>query len=548
MIRSFVGQLAPETVALFFLGMVVLAGILLKLQVSMKIARLGSRAPRIRFYLPYAIDFMYRTIKAGNTGQRLTYWEDTILVSNEASDLNSPKTTELDAGISNRMIFTKDPVNIKAVLADQFADYGRGVSFHRDSREFLGDSIFNTDGESWYRSRNLIRPMFARERLVDTEIFEDHVQRLISCLAGDTSPNGSRVVDIGPLVFRYSLDAATDYLLGQGTDSLQNSQTMFADAFQKVLHHQVVIYRMSGFNFILPKAQFRRNLKVMDDFLKPYIDRTLNLSAAELDRKLSKKDTFLDSLAGFTRDRQVIRDQLVAVLLAGRDTTAGTLAFCIFELSRNPDVVAKLRQEINSQLGLDPNSRRPTYADLKEMKYLAAVLSETMRLYPAVPFNIRTALRDTTLPRGGGPDGLSPIGILANTPIFYSTILMHQDPTNYGPPGSPNYFDPKKFLPQRWLSGWQPKPWHFIPFNGGPRICLGQQFALIEMGYTIVRVIQAFKQIIAHPSKGKDKVDDPVLRVEITLSPGSELNCAFVKDDESRVQVSVQLIPQARVK
>src|ERR1700744_2410654 len=136
------------------------------------------------------------------------------------------------------------------------------------------------------------------------------------------------------------------------------------------------------FGFFLSRTQFRRDLKVMDDFIQPYIQHVLSLTPEELDQKLSKRDTFLDALARFTRDPRVLRDQLVAILLAGRDTTAGTLSFCLFELARHPEVVAKLREEIRERLGVGANAQKPNYTDLKDMKYLNAVLNETMRVYP----------------------------------------------------------------------------------------------------------------------------------------------------------------------
>lgn len=151
-------------------------------------------------------------------------------------------TTELDAGISTRVIFTHDPENIKAVLTGQFADYGKGEPFHQEWKEFLGDSIFATDGELWSRSRQLLRPMFVRERIVDTELFERHMEILIPMLAG--GPMGSKPVDIGPLFFRYALDASTDYLFGESAGSLGNPTTTFAEAFRYVQHRQTEISRM----------------------------------------------------------------------------------------------------------------------------------------------------------------------------------------------------------------------------------------------------------------------------------------------------------------
>lgn len=478
------------------------------------------------------MDFVYKAAKASTEHRDLEFWNSALDKANGASKLKYPKTAEISSGISNRVILTVDPENIKALLTGQFADYGKGESFHRDWKEFLGDSIFTTDGELWSRSRHLIRPMFVRDRIVDTEIFEKHVQKLILLLGGSDAPIGSRTVDIGPLFFRYTLDAATDYLLGQGTDSLDNPETRFAEAFRYVQGRQSEIFRLGIFNFLLSRKKFRQELKVMDEFIQPYIQKALSLSAEELDQKLSKRETFLDALARFTRDPRVLRDQLVAVLLAGRDTTAATLSFCLFELSRHPDVVRKLRAEIRDRLGVGPSGKKPGYVDLKEMKFLNAVLNETMRFYPVVPFNVRYSLHDTTLPRGGGPDGAAAVGVRGDTRIIYSTMLMQRSPEHYDPPGSPNYIDPAKWIPQRWMSGWQPKPWHFIPFNGGPRICIGQQFATIEMGYTVVRILQAFEQIVAMPVTGREIVEDPALRFEVTLSPAEELNCVFLRKGE----------------
>jgi cytochrome P450 len=127
-------------------------------------------------------------------------------------------------------------------------------------------------------------------------------------------------------------------------------------------------------NPFVPRKSFYKGIKVINEFVTPYIEQALRLSPEELATKTKSEEgyTFLHALASFTRDRKVLRDQLVAVLLAGRDTTASTLSWTFYELARHPQVVKKLREEITEHVGLE---RPPTYSDLKNMKYLQVRLS-----------------------------------------------------------------------------------------------------------------------------------------------------------------------------
>lgn len=118
-----------------------------------------------------------------------------------------------------------------------------------------------------------------------------------------------------------------------------------------------------------------------------------------------------------------------------------------------------LRREVFEHVG---PTRRPTYDDLKSMPYLQHTINETLRMYPSVSANVRLALHNTTLPRGGGPDGLSPVGIRKDTPIAYSPIYMQRDPQLFPPP-SAKFPDISTFCPERW-DHWTPKSWHYIPF------------------------------------------------------------------------------------
>jgi len=198
----------------------------------------------------------------------------------------------------------------------------------------------------------------------------------------------------------------------------------------------------------------------MNTLVNTFVDAVLDVDADELEKMAAneQKYNFLHALAAGNRDPAFLRDQIVAVLLASRDTTAATLAWLFYELGRRPTVVEALRQEILDVVGA---TAKPTFSQLKSMKYLQNTLSETLRLYPSLPRNERTALVDTTLPRGGGPDGQSPVGVLKGTIIHYSVYSLHLQPEHYE--GSD--IDPLLFEPDRWKT-WHPKPWTYLPFNG----------------------------------------------------------------------------------
>ncbi|KXX82803.1 Cytochrome P450 52A1 [Madurella mycetomatis] len=187
---------------------------------------------------------------------------------------------------------------------------------------------------------------------------------------------------------------------------------------------------------------------------------------------------------------KVIRDQLMAVLIAGRDTTAATLSWAIYELAHCPRAYARLGDEVLATVG---PARQPTYEDLKSMSYLTHTLNETLRLYPAVPYNLRAALQDTSLPgRPGQPD----IAVLEGDVVVYSAMAMQRRRDLYPEVDAKGekFADPAVFCPERW-DAWTPKAWNYVPFNGGPRICVGQNFAMTEMALTLVRLLQKYRRL-----------------------------------------------------
>lgn len=253
----------------------------------------------------------------------------------------------------------------------------------------------------------------------------------------------------------------------------------------------------------MPRGKLRKGKKTINSLIRPYLDRALSITDEELENNSnssSKKFTFLHALARTTRDRQEINDELVGLLFAGRDTTAATLSWLFYELSDHPAMVQKIRSEIDDVLGPD-SKRMPTLEELKRMKYLRNTVDETLRLYPPVPINVRHAARDTIISTSKSSQ---PLLVRKGDAVAYSTYLLQRRP-DLCPPASSTFAGPNDFCPERW-DHWTPAPWTYIPFNGGPRICVGQQFALTEIYFTTVRILQRFERL--------ERVDDPQIGID----------------------------------
>lgn len=417
-------------------------------------------------------------------------------------DLGDTYTTKI-FGLS--MILTRDPENIKALLATQFNDFCLGTR-HEHFKPFLGDGIFTLDGEGWKHSRALLRPSFARDQISDVSVFENHLPNLFKQI----SVHNGRPFDIQELFYRFTVDSSTEFLFGQSVESLKDEaigmtkeaidfdgKAGFTEAFNRGQAYLATRALSQHLHFLFYNKQFREDIKTIHKFADFYVKRALETPPEKLETLSNGSYIFLYELVKETRDPIVLRSQLLNILIASRDTTASLLSFTMFELARNKEIWEKLKEEVYERFGDGDNVEldRITFEELKKAEYLKAVLNETLRLYPAVPQNFRVSQKNTTLPRGGGEDCMSPIYVPKGTTVSYSVGSVHRNKATYGE-------DAEVYRPERWFEPYTRKlGWSYLPFNGGPRICLGQQFALTEASYVLVRLIQTFPNIEPHDTE-----------------------------------------------
>ena len=274
--------------------------------------------------------------------------------------------------ITQRAIVTAEPENVKAVLALQFQDFTLG-NRPRIMGDFLGRGIFTTDGNDWAHSRAMLRPNFVKDQVGDLKTLERHVQNLFELIPLDGS-----TVDLQPLFFRFTLDSATEFLFGHSVCSLRQSAEAdhsFGQAFNYSMGELALRFRLGPF------IAFRRNKKATEAFriCRAYVDRFVDdamryrqIHKTKDFEKEDGKNLFLQELAKATDSKDRIRDELLNILVAGRDTTASLLSHMFFEISRKPEVWRSLQKEASML-----NGKAPTYEQLKEMKYLKFAIQES---------------------------------------------------------------------------------------------------------------------------------------------------------------------------
>ncbi|KAJ5894612.1 hypothetical protein N7495_006303 [Penicillium taxi] len=390
------------------------------------------------------------------------------------------------------VIFTAEPKNLQTMLALKFNDFEVGKVRIDAGIPLVGFGIFSLNGKQWEHSRALLRPNFVRAQVTNTRVYETHFNELLENIPRDKS-----TVDLQILFNRLTLDTATEFLFGESAHSLKKeaspSGLSFGKSFDNAQNGLADRFRLGVF------MKFYRNKEYSDGvietrayagkFAQKAIDYRLAVTSGndvpqDIKELTEKQYVFSYELSKQTLDKEEMIDQMISILLAGRDTTANLLSITFFVLSRRTDVWNKLRESV-----LALNGEKPSFEDLKSMTYLTWVLNEILRLYPIAPFNTRMAKMDTFLPRGGGPSGKDPLFVPKGYEVMYSVYSMHRLPEFFGQ-------DADEFRPERWE---KLRPgWAYLPFNGGPRICIGQQFSLTEASYTIVRMLQEFKAIESH--------------------------------------------------
>jgi cytochrome P450 len=369
--------------------------------------------------------------------------------------------------VSRRVFLVSHPDLIESVLVTHARNYIKHFAL-RLNPLVLGQGLLTSEGDFWLRQRRLIQPAFQRQRLAS--FAGEMVAAAERHLAG-WAPGQAKEIDAE--MSRLTLDVTGRTLFGADVtgDAADVGEAM------RVLQRSF----LALFTSLLPvppwmptptNLRLRRAVRRLDAIIYRLIAERRATAADRgdlLSLLLAARD---EEDGGGMSDRQV-RDEALTLFLAGHETTALALSWTWYLLGRHPEVEARLAAEWRQVLG----GRPPTFEDLPRLRYTERVVLESLRLYPPAPTIGREALAECAL---GG------FRVPAGTTILLSPWVVHRDPRWYD--------RPEEFRPERWADGAGQRPkYAYFPFGGGPRLCIGNNFALMEAALVLATLGQRYR-------------------------------------------------------
>ncbi|XP_052169922.1 cytochrome P450 94A2-like [Diospyros lotus] len=472
-------ELWASSLLLCFITMVVL--FLIKSKSTSSSSLSSSVSPR-----RYPVIGSLPAIKANQ--KRIIQWTSDIVRS-------SPSYTfVLHRPLGRRQVFTADAANVQHILKTHFFNYQKGSFSQSILFDFLGDGIFNADGETWKFQRQVASHEFNTKSLrkfVETVVDAELSDRLIPILSA-AAANGD-VLDLQDILQRFAFDNICKIAFGYDPAYLLPSlpEAKFAKAFESAV--KISSERFQAIHPVVWKIKrfldvgSEKQLRVAVEEVRRFAMEVTGEKKEEQREKSSIESPDLLSrfLSSGHSDETFVADIVISFILAGRDTTSAALIWFFWLVAKYPEVETEILREINDK------SEATIYEEVKDMAYTQAALSESMRLYPPVPVDGKTAVTDDVLPDG--------TVVKKGMSVTYHPYAMGRSEKLWGK-------DWAEFRPERWLQKAGPAgKWSYVPrdpyeytvFQAGPRVCLGKEMAYLQMKRVAAGVLRRFRVVPA---------------------------------------------------
>uniref|UniRef100_A0A2Y9D1T1 Cytochrome P450 n=1 Tax=Anopheles dirus TaxID=7168 RepID=A0A2Y9D1T1_9DIPT len=388
------------------------------------------------------------------------------------------------------------------------------------THDFLGIGLLNSTGAKWQHRRRILTPAFHFNILPSFLLtFQEECRSLVAQL--EPFAEKGTPVALQPVATKFTLNTICETAMGIKLDSmtLANEYRSRIEGIGTMLLQRLMNpWLFEDFNYKLTglQAKFRKLLQPVHAFTRSIIQQRRELfhqnvrnigdfSEENIYTNLKQRYAMLDTLLAAEAKEQIdeegIREEVDTFMFEGHDTTSAGIIFTLLLLAHSPEVQQRLYEELQ-QIGAsrsDSDADEFTQRDYNELKYMDMVLKESLRLYPPVPFISRNISEDTMF-----GDRLVPKDTLFNVHIFD----LHRDPAVFP---DPERFDPERFAPEQVT---ERSPYAYVPFSAGPRNCIGQRFAILELKTVLAAILMNFRILPVTTREELVFVADIILRTK----------------------------------
>jgi cytochrome P450 len=362
----------------------------------------------------------------------------------------------------------------KYVLQDNNHNYVKGRGLEK-AKSFLGEGLLTSEGEFWRRQRRLMQPAFHRQKInAFLPLMVESTNRMLERWCA-LQASGTTTLEVAGEMMRLTLEVVSRTLFSTGLTPQEMDAV--AEAMPIVLREaNLRITSMLDLREKLPipaNRQYRREIEALDSIVYRIIEGRRR-SAEDKPDLLGMLMAAQDEDSGEQMTDRQLRDEVMTIFLAGHETTANNLAWTLYLLSGHPGERSRVQQEVDQIL----SGAAPNLEDIPRLVYTRQVLDESLRLYPPAWAFGRKAIE---------ADQIGGYSIPAGTDVIISPYVIHRHPDFWV---NPQGFDPERFTQQ----ASQGRPHYaFLPFGGGPRQCIGNNFALLEGTLILAMLTQKFE-------------------------------------------------------
>jgi len=388
-----------------------------------------------------------------------------------------------------KSFFVAHPDHVKHVLQEHNQRYEKGIVIAK-LKILIGDGLFSSEGEFWRRQRRLAQPAFHRQRLAG------FVDAMTSTTAGVLDRWAARArsgepFDVSAQMSALTLSVVGRTLFGHGLDDAAERVARAITLALEPLNTRVLAMFPSPLWW--PSAANRRLRSAIGELDRVVFDIIEARRRAGEDRGdlLSLLMQARDEDTGESMTDRQLRDEVMTFVLAGHETTAMALSWTWYLLAQHPEIEERLCAEIAKAVG----DRVPTIDDLPRLQYARQVVEEVMRLYPPVWGFVRQAIQE---------DRIAGYRIGKGAIVNIVPYVTHRHPAFWD---DPDRFDPDRFTSERVRE--RPK-FAYLPFSGGPRLCIGNEFALMEAQLVVAMTLQRYRLRLT--------AERPVVEPEVQLT------------------------------